>query len=105
MSHKNVSKVLWYILVQLSSSNNTMSMVSGVRCQLSEDRDQAPACDELSSVLCFLFSVIRLLTPDTRNLTPVLLKKKIDKSDPYFVNNFWDTTLGLSLKIRIPDNF
>jgi hypothetical protein len=28
--HKNVTKVLWYILVQLSSLNNTMSLVSGV---------------------------------------------------------------------------
>jgi len=30
MSYKNVTKVVWYILVQLSSLNNTMSMVSGV---------------------------------------------------------------------------
>jgi hypothetical protein len=35
MSHKNVTKVVWYILVQLSSLNNTMSMVSGVSVQVS----------------------------------------------------------------------
>ena len=31
MSHKNVTKVVWYILVQLSSLNNTMPMVSPLR--------------------------------------------------------------------------
>ncbi len=35
MSHKNVTKVVWYILAQLSSLNNTMSMVSGVSVQVS----------------------------------------------------------------------
>ncbi len=35
MSHKNVTKVVCYILVQLSSLNNTMSMVSGVSVQVS----------------------------------------------------------------------
>ena len=35
MSHKNVTKVVWYILVELSSLNNTMSMVSGVSVQVS----------------------------------------------------------------------
>jgi hypothetical protein len=35
MSHKNVTKVVWYILVQLSSLNNTMTMVSGVSVQVS----------------------------------------------------------------------
>ena len=35
MSHKNVTKVVRYILVQLSSLNNTMSMVSGVSVQVS----------------------------------------------------------------------
>jgi hypothetical protein len=35
MSYKNVTKVVWYILVQLSSLNNTMSMVSGVSVQVS----------------------------------------------------------------------
>jgi hypothetical protein len=35
MSHKNVTKVVWYILVQLSSLNNTMPMVSGVSVQVS----------------------------------------------------------------------
>ena len=57
MSHKNVTKVVWYILVQLSSLNNTMSMVSGVSVQVSgamkiqrtEHRKQMTACDELPS--------------------------------------------------------
>ena len=31
MSHKYITKVVWYILVQGSALNNTMSMVSGVR--------------------------------------------------------------------------
>jgi hypothetical protein len=35
MSHNNVTKVVWYILVQLSSLNNTMPMVSGVSVQVS----------------------------------------------------------------------
>jgi ribosomal protein S9 len=35
MSHRNVTKVVWYILVQLSYLNNTMSMVSGVSVQVS----------------------------------------------------------------------
>ncbi len=35
VSHKNVTKVVQYILVQLSSLNNTMSMVSGVSVQVS----------------------------------------------------------------------
>ncbi len=35
MPHKNVTKDVWYILVQLSSLNNTMSMVSGVSVQVS----------------------------------------------------------------------
>ena len=38
MSHKNVTKVVWYILVQVSSLNNTMSMVSGVSVQISRFR-------------------------------------------------------------------
>ncbi len=58
MSHKNVTKVVWYILVQLSSLNNTMSMVSGVSVQVSgamkiqrtEHRKQMTVCDELSRV-------------------------------------------------------
>jgi hypothetical protein len=35
MSHKNVTKVMWYVLVQKSSLNNTMFMVSGVSVQVS----------------------------------------------------------------------
>ena len=31
MSHKNVTKVMWYVLVQKSSLNNTMFMVSLLR--------------------------------------------------------------------------
>jgi hypothetical protein len=37
MSHKNVTKVVWYILVQLTSLNNAMPMVSGVGVQVSGD--------------------------------------------------------------------
>jgi hypothetical protein len=40
MSHKNVTKVVGFILVRLSSLNNTMTMVSGDRRQRSEDRRQ-----------------------------------------------------------------
>ena len=36
VSRKNVTKVVWYILVQLNSLNSTMSMVSGVSVQVSE---------------------------------------------------------------------
>jgi hypothetical protein len=35
VSHKNITKVVRYILVQLRSLNNTMSMVSGVSIQVS----------------------------------------------------------------------
>ena len=35
MPHKYVTKVVWYILVQLSSLNITMSKVSGVSVQVS----------------------------------------------------------------------
>jgi len=31
MSHKNVTKVMWYVLVQKSSLNNTMFIVSLLR--------------------------------------------------------------------------
>ena len=72
--------MVWYILVQLSFSNNTMSVVSGVRCQVSgkNDRMRIP----------IILNVIRFLTltPDTRNLKPVLLKEKIDKLNPYFID-------------------
>jgi hypothetical protein len=43
--------------------------------------------------ICPLFSVLCRLFADTRHLTPVLLKKKIDKSNPYFVNYLQDATL------------
>jgi len=35
MSHKYATKVVWYILVQLSSLNNTMSLISGVSVHVS----------------------------------------------------------------------
>ncbi|MEE9496068.1 MAG: hypothetical protein V3V39_06045, partial [Desulfobacterales bacterium] len=35
MYHKYITKVVWHILAQLSSLNNTMSMVSGVSVQVS----------------------------------------------------------------------
>jgi hypothetical protein len=55
MSHKNVSKDVWYILVQLSSLNDAMSMVSVVRkIQRTEHRKQMT--EEKGKV--FLFSVI-----------------------------------------------
>ena len=37
VSLKNVTKVVWYILVQSNSLNNTVSMVSGVSVQVSGD--------------------------------------------------------------------
>ena len=45
--HKNVTKVVWYSLVKLSSLNNIMSMVSGGSVQVSgRYRGQNTACDE-----------------------------------------------------------
>jgi hypothetical protein len=41
MPHKNVTKDVWYILVQLSSLNNTMSMVSGVSVQVSGNTEDS----------------------------------------------------------------
>ena len=57
-----------------------MSLVSGVRFQVSEK-------DDRMRILIFL-NVIRFLTltPDTRHLKPVLLKKTIDKLNPNFIN-------------------
>jgi DNA relaxase NicK len=59
MSHKNVIKIVWYILVQLSSLNNTMSLVSGAGCQVSEKDDRMR--------ILIILNVIRFLTltPDT----------------------------------------
>jgi len=45
MSHKNVTKVVWYILVQLRPLNNTMSMVSGVSVQVSANNLRRAAFD------------------------------------------------------------
>ena len=72
MSHKNVTKAVWYILVQLSSLNNTMSKVSGVSVQVSdamkiqrtEHRKQmAEDKGQTVSAFCHLLS-------DTRHLKP-----------------------------------
>ncbi len=60
---------------------------------MTEDRRQMK---NLQHEATFLFSVIRLLTPDpppADHLKPVLLKKKIDKNDLYFVNYLRDATL------------
>jgi hypothetical protein len=58
VSHKNIKKVVWYILVQFGSLNNTMSMVSGV----------PPKADSVSAFWP-LASILRLLAsrqgPDT----------------------------------------
>ncbi len=81
-------------------------MVSGVRCRVSAIRGQRsddslrraqPSRRQMKNLQdepTFLSSVIRLLTPDTRHLTPVLLKKKIITNAPYFVNYLRDATLG-----------
>ncbi len=62
MSHKNVTNIVWYIKIQLSSLNNTMSMVSTNRGQRTEYRGQNGRFIfhffHLSSDLC-------LLLPDT----------------------------------------
>jgi hypothetical protein len=57
VSHKNVTKVVWYILVQLRSLNNTKSKVSGAQVPLlrpSGYGGQAgvrnSACNELSRI-------------------------------------------------------
>jgi len=44
MSHKYITKVVWYILVQLGFFNNTMSMVSGVSVQVSAFWPLASRC-------------------------------------------------------------
>ncbi len=54
MSPKKVIKVVWYIFVQLGALNNTMSLVSGVRFQVSEK-------DGRMQILIIL-NVIRFLT-------------------------------------------
>ena len=60
MFHKNVTKVVWYIFIQLGFFNNTMSMVSGVSVQVS-------AFWPLASRFWLLASS---QGPDTRHLTP-----------------------------------
>ena len=49
ISPKNITIVVWYSLVLLSSLNNTMFMVSGVSEQMTEGRKQFAFC-LLSSV-------------------------------------------------------
>ncbi len=85
MSHNNVTKVVWYILVQLSSLNNTMPMVSGVSVQVSvcsRVRGRARVRGRYFILLISLVLVLVLvlvlgcrpiipLTPDTRNLKPI----------------------------------
>ena len=80
VSRKNVIKIVWYILVQSSSLNNTKSLVSGVRFQVSEKGDRMRILIILNVIGCLT------LTPDTRHLKPVLLKENIDMLNPYFIN-------------------
>ena len=67
-----------------------MSLVSGVRFSAAG----GSAKDDGMRILIILI-VIRFLTltPDTRNLKPVLLKEKIDKLNLYFINYLKDTKL------------
>ena len=67
--------------------------VSVIRGQRSDDRRQVK---NLQNEATFLSSGIRLLTPDTRHLKPVLMKKEIEISDPYFANYLRDATLKFS---------
>ena len=74
MSHKNVTKVEWYILVQLSSLNNTMSMVSGVSVQVSGGH-RGRVRGRYFILLILLVLVLERrqimpLTPETRHLKP-----------------------------------
>ena len=57
-----------------------MSLVSGVRFQVSEKDDRMR--------ILIILNVIRFLTltPDTRHLKPVWLKEKIDMLNPYYIN-------------------
>jgi hypothetical protein len=65
MSYKDITKVVLYILVQLSSLNNTMSMVSGVSVQVTDDRNQMTE-NSLPFFICHLLSVLcPLHLPDT----------------------------------------
>jgi hypothetical protein len=68
MSHKYITKVVWYILVQLSALNNTMSLwfqVSGtMKIQRTEHRKQMTE-DKVQTV-----SVFYHLLTDTRHLKP-----------------------------------
>ncbi len=89
MSHKNVPKVVWYIFVQLSSLNNTMSMVSGVSVQVSGGSRGRGRYFILLILLVLVLVLgcrqIMPLTPDTRHLTP--------KIKPCFANYIRDTML------------
>jgi len=52
-----------------------MTLVSGVSKHMTEAKS-----DNLSAI------IFVILTPDTRNLKPVLLKEKIDKLNAYLIN-------------------
>jgi len=68
MSPQNITKVVWYILVQLSSLSNTMSMVSGVSVQVSGKYRGQPATSSAESKTkgrLFLFSDFCHLLSDT----------------------------------------
>jgi hypothetical protein len=58
--------MVWYILLSLKTTQCLWFQVSGVsiRGQLSDDRRQMKNC-KMNRPFCPLFSVIRLLTPDT----------------------------------------
>jgi hypothetical protein len=82
VSLKNVIKIVWYKFVWLSSLNNTMSLVSGFRFQVSEKDDRMR--------IRIILNVTRFftLTPDTRHLKPVCLKEKIDRLTPYYISHY-----------------
>ena len=67
----------------LSYLNNTMSLVSGVRFQVSEKDDRMR--------IVIILNVIRFLTltpapPPAEHLKPVWLKEKIDILNPNYIN-------------------
>jgi hypothetical protein len=62
MSHKYVTKVVWYILVQLSSLNNTEAMVSGVSVQVSDAMNIQRTDNKGQSANCLLSSLLRALS-------------------------------------------
>jgi hypothetical protein len=70
-------KIIWHMFFQLSAFNKPMSLVSGVRFQVSEKNDRMR--------ILIILNVIRFLTltpdpPPAGHLKPVWLKEKIDRS-------------------------